>query len=133
MDDGAYLCPNDLLLGRASTEVPQGPFQEMRNPHQRIEFVQKIVNSFWKRWIRDVFPSLVPQKKWHTDKRNVQQDDIVMVEDTNLLRGTWKIGKVVEVFPGSDGRVRNVKVKAASGVYSRPIRKIAVLQPGEGF
>ena len=24
-DDGSYLCPNDLLLGRASPEVPQGP------------------------------------------------------------------------------------------------------------
>ena len=25
-DDGAYLCPNDMLLGRASPQVPQGPF-----------------------------------------------------------------------------------------------------------
>ena len=26
-DDGTYLCPNDLLLGRASSKVPQGPFK----------------------------------------------------------------------------------------------------------
>ena len=132
-DDGAYLCPNDILLGRATTEVPQGPFQDMRNLHQRVELVQQIVNSFWKRWIRDVFPSLVPQRKWHTDRRNVQINDIVMVEDQNAMRGKWRIGKIIEVFPGSDGRVRNVKVKTASGVYYRPITKIAVLQPTEGY
>ena len=27
-DDGGYICPNDILLGRASSEVPQGPFKE---------------------------------------------------------------------------------------------------------
>ena len=27
-DDGAYLCPNDMLSGRASLQVPQGPFRE---------------------------------------------------------------------------------------------------------
>ena len=26
-DDDTYLCPNDLLLGRASSNVPQGPFK----------------------------------------------------------------------------------------------------------
>ena len=59
-DDGSYLCPNDMLLGRASSMVPQGPFRETRNPRHRVEFVQKIVDTFWRRWTRDVFPSLVP-------------------------------------------------------------------------
>ena len=33
-DDGSYLCPNDMLLGRASSTVPQGSFRETRNPRQ---------------------------------------------------------------------------------------------------
>ena len=48
-DDGSYVCPNDMLLGRATSHVPQGPFKETSNPRQRVEFVQKIVDSFWKR------------------------------------------------------------------------------------
>ena len=44
-DDGAYLCPNDILLGRATSEVPQGPFKDTANPYHRVEFVQKIVGS----------------------------------------------------------------------------------------
>ena len=57
-DDGAYICPNDILLGRATSQVPQGPFRQTKNPRHRVEFVQRIVESFWKRWKRDVFPHL---------------------------------------------------------------------------
>ena len=53
-DDGKYLCPNDMLLGRATSEVPQGPFSNTTNPRKRVEFVQTLVNSFWKRWSRNV-------------------------------------------------------------------------------
>ena len=38
-DDGSYLCPNDMLLGRASPTVPQGPFRHTKNPRHRLEFV----------------------------------------------------------------------------------------------
>ena len=43
-DDGTYLCPNDLLLGRATSRVPSGPFRESSNPRQQFEFVQNVVN-----------------------------------------------------------------------------------------
>ena len=78
-DDGSYLCPNDVLLGRASFQVPQGPFEETRNPTRRVQFVQKIVESFWKRWTRDVFPLLVPRRKWNVGRRNVRVDDVVVI------------------------------------------------------
>ena len=84
--DGSYICPNDILLGRASSEIPQGPFKGTNNPRHRVEFVQKIIYSFWKRWSRDVFPSLVPSKKWRVEKRNVRPDDIVVVSDPRVLR-----------------------------------------------
>ena len=85
-DDGSYLCPNDMLLGRASPQVPQGPFEETRNPRRRVEFVQKIVGSFWRRWTRDVFPLLVPRRKWNVEKRNVRVNDVVIVADSNAVR-----------------------------------------------
>ena len=130
-DNGSYLCPNDMPLGRASPQVPQGPFQETKNPRKRIEFIQKIVESFWRRWTRDVFPLLVPRRKWNVERRNVQVDDVVIVADGNAVRGKWNVGRVVEVYPGQDGKVRNIKVKTASGEYSRPVTKIAVIQPVE--
>ena len=44
-DDGAYLCPNDILLGRSTSKIPQGPFRQTENPRHRFEFCQKIVES----------------------------------------------------------------------------------------
>ena len=132
-DDGSYICPNDILLGRSSQHVPQGPFRETRNPRHRVEFVQKIVDSFWKSWSKDVLPALVPRKKWNSHCRDIQVNDIVTLSDTNLVRGKFAIGRVINVFPGSDGKIRNIEVKTANGVYSRPITKVAVIYPSEGF
>ena len=121
-----------MLLRRATPEVPQGPFKDTRNPRKRVEFVQRIVDSFWKRWTRDVFPTLVPRKKWQVQNRNVQVGDIVTVADQNAGRGKWAVGRITKVYPEADGRVRNVMVKTATGEYSLPVTKIAVIHPAEG-
>jgi hypothetical protein len=98
-----------------------------------VEFVQRIVDDFWKHWQRDVFPALVPRKKWNADRRNVRVNDVVVVENPNAVRGNWTIGKVTDVFPGKDGKVRNVKVKTSCGEYERPVSRIAVIYPEEGY
>lgn len=132
-EDSTYLCPNDILLGKASNRVPQGPFRHTENPRHRFEFCQRIVDSFWKVWARDVLPHLVPRKKWHAERRNVAVNDFVIVAGTNAVRGTWRVGRILQVFPGNVGLVRNVLVKTASGTYVRPFTKISVIYPAEGF
>ena len=112
-DDGAYLCSNDILMGRATNDVPQGPFRNTKNPRHRFEFCQKLVDAFWKRWVRDVFSQLVPRKKWTTENRNVQVDDVVIVAEPNAIRGKWNIGRVQDTFPGDDGKVRKCESEDA--------------------
>ena len=109
-DDGTYLCPNDVILGRASTCVPQGPFDEKSGHKYRFEFIQKLVTEFWKRWSTFYLPDLVIESKWHTQMRNSQVGDIVLLKDNNLLRGQWKLARVSEIIPSADGLVRTVKV-----------------------
>eukprot|EP00057_Strongylocentrotus_purpuratus_P025475 XP_011679949.1 PREDICTED: uncharacterized protein LOC100891320 [Strongylocentrotus purpuratus] len=132
-DDGSYLSPNDMLLGCASSDVAQEPFRQTKNPRHRVELVQRIADAFWQRWTRDVLPLLTPRWKWNVDRRNVCVNDIVMMADANALRGKWTIARVVEVYPGPDGRVRNVKVKTSTSEYRRPITKIAIIYPAEGY
>ena len=102
-DDGVYLSPNDLLLGRSTSRVPSGPFRETTNPRHRFEFVQNIVKSFWRKWTRDYFPSLLIESKWHTAHRDVKVGDVVLIQDSNLVRGNWKLGKVITAKPSKDG------------------------------
>lgn len=61
-DDGSYLCLNDMLLGRSSSTVPQGPFNTTKNARHQVEFVQHIADSFWKRWSKDAFPFLYHER-----------------------------------------------------------------------
>ncbi len=51
------------------------------------------------------------------ERRNVRVDDIVVVQDPNAIRGNWVTGRIVKVYPGNDGRIRNVKVKTATSSY----------------
>ena len=64
-DDGPYLCPNDLLLGRSTQEIPKWPFLERCTSKHCFDSLQSIVDSFRNKWHRDVFPHLVIRQKWH--------------------------------------------------------------------
>ena len=109
-DEGSYVCPNDLLLGRASSRIPGGPFAEHTSAKQRYEFIQGIVDSFWRKMTRDYFPSLFIQPKWHVQRRNIAVGDIVIIQDSNLLRGEWRLGRVTKVMPSDDNIVRKCQV-----------------------
>lgn len=41
---------------------------------------------------------------WHTEKQNVEVDDIVLIADNNAIHGKWTIGRVIEVYPHSWNR-----------------------------
>ena len=139
-NDGCYLCPNDLILGRASNRIPAGPFSESSNLRHRHECVQSIINCYWKKWMRDHFPSLMIRPKWHTANRNVKVDDIVLVQDSNAVRGQWIMGKISKVIPSADGHVRKCELlynipSSSPFVYTRcktlerPVHKLVVIAP----
>ena len=46
-EEGEYLSPNDILLGRAKSRIPAGPFREDLNIKKRLALVQEVANSFW--------------------------------------------------------------------------------------
>jgi hypothetical protein len=54
--------------------------------------------------------------------------DIVLMMDTSLPRNEWLMGRVVETYPGQDGRVRSVKVKTKISQLVRPITKVCLLE-----
>ena len=134
-DEGAYLCPNDLLLGRSTPHVPQGPFAEKNSMKHRLQFIEEVVNSFWQRWSRDVFPNLVLEPKWHTERRNAQPGDVVMIQDSNAVRGNWKLGVITRILESKDGRVRNVEVRYKNNqtevLVRRPVQRLIVIVPAE--
>ena len=72
--------------------------------------------------MRDFFPSFLLHQKWHTVYQNVKVGDIALVQDWNQIRGNWKLAKVSEVFPGTDGLVRHVEIQYKNLSSNEPLR-----------
>ena len=131
------LTPNDLLLGRASGEVPQGPFDNSRSVNKHFRFLQNLVTEWWEHWYAIVLPSLVPSYKWLQRHRNVKIGDICLIRYGKDKRATYRLGRVSEVNKGEDNLVRKVKLKyklPSEKVFrtvDRPIHGIAVIVPVE--
>ena len=131
------ITPNDLILGRATNEVPQGPFDSNKNITRRFRFLQNLVTEWWHDWYQSVLPTLVPSYKWLQRHRNVCVGDICLIRYGKDKRATYRLGKVEEVYRGSDGLVRKVKLEYKlpnENVFrnvERAINSIAVIVPIE--
>ena len=131
-EDGSYLCPSDILLGRASIKEPSENFDTTNCSRKCIYFVQRMIDIFWKKWTTFYFASLTLRRKWHHEQRNLEINDIVIIYDKDLHRGQWKIGIVSKVFSGR-WEIHHVNVKyknPESTQYieiERPVHKLVVL------
>ena len=142
-EEGSYLCPNDLVMGRSRSATPSAEFNNNLDERKRWQFIQLVNNSFWKRWMRYYFHTLIVRPKWHTAKRCIQVGDIVLVQDSNAVRGQWKLAEVIEAVPGKDKLVRDVtlryKAQGPGGQYNgcrdetikRSVHRLVVLLPKE--
>ena len=128
-NDFEALTPNHLLLLRTGAPFPPGLFNKadcyVRRKWRQVQYLS---NVFWRRWLKEYLPTLQQRQRWHSSRRNLQMNDVLIV-DNNLPRNLWQIGRVVEVHKSSqDGRVRSVKVKTKSSVFERPIDKLVLLE-----
>ena len=132
--DFEYLSPNSILLGKNSDTINAGPFRSKDNvdhnsqiDKERFLLCQSIVQQFWEVWQQQYFPSLLVRQKWHYNRRNLQVGDICAVQDSNTLRGEFRLCKVSEVYPDGKGVVRNVQVTVASKQDGTPHYKSSSL------
>ena len=66
--------------------------------------------------------------KWNKEgDRKLEINDLVWIADENVKRSHYKMGRVLEVYHGSDGRVRSALVKTEDGKLKRTVEKLAPL------
>ena len=138
------LTPNCLLLGRSLAENPGYLFE---TKSYDCSVVNEITQNFWKRWNELYLPSVIKQSKWMKSSSNLSPGDIVLVSDSNAMRGQYTIAKVKEVFPGPDGKVRTVSLvyknyragervaeyhgKDSDRTITRSVQRLALLVPAQ--
>ncbi|GFU65894.1 DUF5641 domain-containing protein [Trichonephila clavipes] len=69
---------------------------------KRFNYRERLLNMFWTKWLKEYIFML---KSAHCVKptgeiKEFKIDDVVLINDEKFPRHFWKLGKVVDVFPG---------------------------------
>ena len=127
--DDVPLTPNHFLHGQIGGQfAPTTVDDTQYHPRKRWRRVQELVRHFWHRWLQEWLPSLGARKKWHQERRDVRVGEVVLVISPDTSRGNWPLGRVVEVYPGNDGRVRVAKLQVGQGTLVRSVTKLCPLE-----
>ncbi|XP_045027100.1 uncharacterized protein LOC116919718 [Daphnia magna] len=103
-NDPECLTPNHLLLGRATPNLPPDVFTEDDlSAKERWRIAQAVTEQFWRRWMKEILPSLTEREKWlwaqlHARYSFVKYILNVATENKNVSRDTTHIPK----FDGSN-------------------------------
>ena len=54
--------------------------------------------------------------------------DVVLVVDDQRKRSMWKLGVILDLFPGRDGRSRVSKIKVGKREFLRPVQRLVPLE-----
>ena len=123
------LTPGHFLIGTSLTAFPEKDVTNI--PENRLTFWKRLTQmqqTFWKRWSVEYLNRLQNRPKWLIPRNDVKVNDVVLLKDDNIdYPLKWPLAKVLETFPGPDGKTRMVTLKTADGVYRRSITKICPL------
>ena len=78
--------------------------------------------------MKEYLTSIGARRKWQERERNLKPGEVVLVIDSNTPRRHWKIGRIIQTYPGADGFVRVVDVKTTDCTYRREFSRISPLQ-----
>lgn len=140
------LTPNHILMMKSNIIFPPpGEFVSsdlyLRKRWRQVQF---LANEFWTRWKKEYLLNLQQRQMWQKEKRNTKVNDIVILQEDSSPRNQWRLARVTEVYPSTDGIVRKVKLlisdstldsqgrRITKPVYlDRPVQKTVVLIEAE--
>ena len=88
--DNEALTPNHFLIGTSSGNIRLGKY-EFGNTclKKQWKVAQAYADAFWKRWLREHLPTIMPRKKWTKDEEPLQVGDLVLIADLQAPRNYW--------------------------------------------
>lgn len=127
-EDEMPLTPAHFLIGQPYGSLLEPNLHtEKISSLKRWQLLASLKQSFWLRWNHDYLITLQQRSKWTIELENPKINDLVLVVDKKTLSQTWSMGRIIEVHPSKDGKVRVATVKTATGEYKRAITELCPL------
>ncbi|GFV58572.1 integrase catalytic domain-containing protein [Trichonephila clavipes] len=129
------LTPAHFIIGKRITSLPPVRLHLDSNLSSRkclikaFNYREKLMRSFWSRWKNEYLLNL--RSAHSRTSKNASQfkiNDVVLIKNDQLLRNFWKLGKILELFPGRDGKERACKIKTDSYLIKRPVQLLHNLE-----
>ena len=128
-NDEHVLTPNHFLYGQMGGPLAPRVIDDLAfNPRNRWRFTQDLISKCWRRLMKKYLSTLNTRNKWVEEKRNIASGDVVLMVDPSNPRGHWPLGRIQEIFPGPDEKVRVVRVRTGGKDFVRPITKLCPLE-----
>ena len=135
--DLSALTPGHFLIGRPLRALPeplgdegvQGAALPLRDTRHRYLLLHQIRMAIWRRFLPEYVSTLNRLQYVGRLKRNLRVGDIVLIYKRYTPRMMWLRGRVIKVFPGADGVVRQVQLITPSrSIIDRPTYKLALME-----
>ena len=110
--DPEPLTPAHLFLGRSLKQLPDCNLNEKRVPFaKRWRYRNRLSKLFWNRWTKEYMLQLNEFKKWIDSTENANVGDVVLIQEDNVPKSKWVLGRIESLNVGRDGLTRSVFVK----------------------
>lgn len=121
------LTPAHFLIGSSMKALPEPILISIpTNRLNHYQQTQQMFQRYWQRWSKQYLTQLqVTTRNLPTNP--MQVGSIVVLREDNLPPLCWPLARIISLHPGSDGIVRVVTVKTATGVYKRAVNRICPL------
>ena len=116
-NEESCLTPSHLLYGRTlkySNLLSDLTPGELITPKK----LDTLLSHFWGRWRKEYLVNLRESHKPATTKGEyptIQMGDVIFMEEGNMPRSSWRLGKVEGLIKGHDNQVRGAHMKVTSG------------------
>ncbi|KAJ8724347.1 hypothetical protein PYW08_015821 [Mythimna loreyi] len=122
------LTPGHFLVGEPLISVPDYNYESLSvNSLTRWQYVQRMLQSFWRRWSQEYLANLMSRYKWSSRVPEPNIGDVVLIKEDDLPPSRWALGRVLEKHPGDDQVTRVVTLRTKSSTIKRPTNKICIL------
>lgn len=120
-----------IIGGPLKLPLPEKCDKPPQTANGLFKAIQAQTQAFWQAWSNDCLHAMMNRTKWREEQRNLKQGQLVLIKNENLAPTYWAMGRIIEVRPAEDNKVRSVKIKMQNGILERSIRKLCVLPTDE--